>query len=176
MVEARACNDYAQLETLFYCLDNAVGMCVNARIGLVICRCVHSLEDVIARTNKLAATRAALSADTDTRCHKNTYRRWLLHLSHPLYDHQFTNRRPPVNIQDAVPLFVAYIIWRFTCARILSRCLLYLKQHKNSSSYVTTQDAANVLTGQVTWRDMCGPILENGRSNATFQAVTPAFL
>ena len=148
-------------------------MCINARSGFVMRRCVHSLEDLIARFNK--STRAAVSTDAQA-LPQNTYKRWLLHLRHTSYDHQFSNRRPPVNIQDAVPLFVAYIIWRFTCARILSRCLLYLKQHKNSSSYVTTQDAANVLTGQVTWRDICGPILENGRSNAISQVVTLAFL
>ena len=125
-------------------------MYVDARSGLVIRRCVHSLEDVIVRTNKLAALRAALLTDAQA-LPQNTYKRWLLHLRHALYDHQFSNRRPPVNIQDAVTLFVAYIIWRFTCARILSRCLLYLKQHKNSSSYVTTQDAANVSIAQVTW-------------------------
>ena len=42
----------AQLETLFDCLDNAVAMYVDARSGLVIRKCVHSLEDVIVLSNK----------------------------------------------------------------------------------------------------------------------------
>ena len=49
----------AQLETLFDCLDNAVAMYVDARSGLVIGKCVQSLEDVIVLSNKLAAMRAA---------------------------------------------------------------------------------------------------------------------
>ena len=63
MVEARACNENAQLETLFDVPINAVAMCVDARSGLVVRGCVQSLEDVIVLTNKLAAMRAALFTD-----------------------------------------------------------------------------------------------------------------
>ncbi len=64
LVEAtRACNENAHPETLFDLSINAVAVCVNARLGLVIRRCVQSLAYVVVLNNKLSAVRAALFTD-----------------------------------------------------------------------------------------------------------------
>ena len=59
----RASNENAHPETLFDLWVNAVVVCVNARLGLVIRKCVQLLADVVVSSNKLSAVRAALFTD-----------------------------------------------------------------------------------------------------------------
>ena len=60
---------------------------VNARLGLVIRRCVQSLAYLEVRSNKLSVARAALFTDAQA-LPQNKYRGWL-HPRHTLYDKEF---------------------------------------------------------------------------------------
>ena len=59
----RASNENAHPETLFDLWVNAVQVCVNAHLGLVIRKCVQLLANVVVICNKLSAVCAALFAD-----------------------------------------------------------------------------------------------------------------
>ena len=84
-------------------------MCVDARIGLVVRRCVQSLANVGVITNKLAAMRAALFTDAQA-LPQNTYKRWL-HLRHVLYDKEFEKGITYVITLDVANVSRAQVTW-----------------------------------------------------------------
>ena len=84
-------------------------MYVDARSGLVIRRCVHSLSNVGVITNKLAALRAALFTDAQA-LPQNPYKRWL-HPHYTLCDKEFEKGITFVTIQDAAKHLRAEVTW-----------------------------------------------------------------